>query len=131
MIASRDDQTLVDGLVVLIDLADNAPRLFRAVLPNLLTAMVTIAKDKSFEDRTRQTAVELLLTIAEAAPAMARKTPNFAAEIIPVAMEMVTDIQDDENWYTTNDVSLSFSGFMRLPIFVSSLTRQNFLAGRG
>ena len=98
VISNRDDQTLVDGLVVLIELADNAPRLFKPVLPNLLTVMVTIAKDKAFEDRTRQTALELLLTLSEAAPAMVRKLPNFAAEVIPVAMEMVTDIEDDEAW---------------------------------
>ncbi|ORZ24178.1 armadillo-type protein, partial [Absidia repens] len=105
IIAARDDQTLVDGLVVLIDLADNVAKLFRAVLPNVLSVMVSIAKDKSFEDRTRQTALELLLTLCESAPGMCRKIPNFANEIIPVAMEMITDIEDDAQWYTTDDVS--------------------------
>ena len=105
IIAARDDQTLVDGLVVLIELGDSAPKLFRPVLPNVLTVMVSIAKDKSFDDRTRQTALELLLTLSEAAPPMIRKLPNFAQEIIPVAMEMITDIEDDESWYTTEDVS--------------------------
>ncbi|KAI8140976.1 armadillo-type protein [Fennellomyces sp. T-0311] len=104
VISSRDDQVLVDGLVVLIELADAAPRLFKPVLPNLLSAMVSIAKDKSFEDRTRQTALELLLTLAEAAQGMVRKVPNFAQEVIPVAMEMVTDMEDDESWYTTDDL---------------------------
>ncbi|KAI9024505.1 hypothetical protein CLU79DRAFT_834266 [Phycomyces nitens] len=105
IIAARDDHTLVEGLIVLIELADNCPRLFRPVLANILTVMVGIAKDKSFEDRTRQTALELLLTLAEAAPGMVRKVPNFASEIIPVAMEMTTDIEDDEDWYTTEDLT--------------------------
>ncbi|KAI9310005.1 armadillo-type protein, partial [Dichotomocladium elegans] len=104
VIAGRDDQTLVDGLVVLIELADTAPRLFKPVLHHLLNVMVGIAKDKTFEDRTRQTALELLLTLAEAAPAMVRKVPNFASEIIPVAMEMLTDMEDDSSWYTTDDL---------------------------
>ncbi|KAG2213565.1 hypothetical protein INT46_002271 [Mucor plumbeus] len=104
VIASRDDQTLVDGLVVLIELGDACPKLYRPVFANVLTVMVSIAKDKSFDDRTRQTALELLLTLSEAAPPMARKTPNFASEIIPVAMEMITDIEDDESWYTTDDL---------------------------
>lgn len=90
---------------MLIELGDNCPKLFRAVLPNVLSVMVSIAKDKSFDDRTRQTALELLLTLSEAAPPMARKIPNFASEIIPVAMEMITDIEDEESWYTTEDVS--------------------------
>lgn len=91
--------------MVLIDLADSVPRLFRSVLPNVLSVMVSIAKDKSFEDRTRQTALELLLTLCESAPAMCRKVPNFANEIIPVAMEMITDIEDEPTWYSTDDVS--------------------------
>lgn len=70
--------------------------------------MVTIAKDKAFEDRTRQTALELLLTLCEASAGMCRKIPNFANEIIPVAMEMITDIEDDESWYTTEDVSYKY-----------------------
>lgn len=89
----------------MIELGDSAPKLFRPVLPNVLTVMVSISKDKSFEDRTRQTALELLLTLSEAAPPMIRKLPNFAQEVIPVAMEMITDIDDDESWYTTDDVS--------------------------
>lgn len=108
IIAARDDQVLVDALVVLIELGDSCPKLYRPVFANVLSVMVTIAKDKSFDDRTRQTALELLLTLSEAAPPMARKTPNFATEIIPVAMEMITDIDDDESWYTTDDVSKLF-----------------------
>ncbi|KAI9339498.1 armadillo-type protein [Pilaira anomala] len=104
VIQARDDQTLVDGLVVLIELADSSPKLFRPLLSEVLTVMVSIAKDKSFDDRTRQTALELLLTISEAAPPMIRKLPNFAQEVIPVAMEMITDIDDDESWYTTEDL---------------------------
>lgn len=79
--------------------------------------MVNIAKDKSFDDRTRQTALELLLTLSEAAPPMIRKLPNFAQEIIPVAMEMITDIEDDETWYTTEDVS----SFLCMPVRVANL----------
>jgi hypothetical protein len=90
----------------LIELGDACPKLYRPVFANVLTVMVSIAKDKSFDDRTRQTALELLLTLSEAAPPMARKTPNFASEIIPVAMEMITDIEDDESWYTTDDVGV-------------------------
>lgn len=105
IIAARDDQVLVDALVVLIELGDACPKLFRPVFANVLTVMVSIAKDKSFDNSARHTALELLLTLSEAAPPMARKTPNFATEVIPVAMEMITDIDDDESWYTTDDVS--------------------------
>jgi hypothetical protein len=69
--------------------------------------MISVSKDKTFEDRTRQTSLELLLTLSEAAPAMTRKVPNFAQEVVPVAMEMITDMEDDESWYTTDEVCFS------------------------
>lgn len=89
--------------------------------------MVSIAKDKSFDDRARHTALELLLTLSEAAPPMARKTPNFATEIIPVAMEMITDIDDDESWYTTDDVSTVLACFCTMTGTLIQLS----LVGRG
>ncbi|CEP09674.1 hypothetical protein [Parasitella parasitica] len=104
LIASHQDEALVDSLVVLIELGEYCPKLYRSVFANVLTAMVNVAKDKSFEDPTRQTALELLLTLSEASPSMARKSPNFASEIIPVALEMITDIDDDESWYTTDEL---------------------------
>ncbi|KAI8992324.1 armadillo-type protein [Pilobolus umbonatus] len=104
LISAREDQLLTDALMTLIELAENAPKLFRTVLPSLLTVMISVAKDKSFEDRSRQTALELLLTLAESAPPMIRKVPNFVQEVIPVALEMITDMDDDETWYTADDI---------------------------
>lgn len=76
--------------------------------------MVRVMKDSNLEDRTRQTALELLLTLVESAPGMIRKQPDFCNQIIPVALEMMTDLEDEDKWYSTDDVSILFSFAQRI-----------------
>ncbi|KAG2182508.1 hypothetical protein INT43_007439 [Umbelopsis isabellina] len=102
--ATPDEDALTDSIMTLIDLAENCPRLFRSSLPNVVTFMINIAKEKKFEDALRQTALELLMTLTEAAPGMVRKLNDFTTQVIPVALEMMTDMEDDEKWYTTDDL---------------------------
>ncbi|KAL1918162.1 uncharacterized protein VTP21DRAFT_3428 [Calcarisporiella thermophila] len=102
--AQKEEDHLFDALTTVIDLAENLPRLFRPVLSELIPFMVNIMKEKSFEDRTRQTALELLVSLAEANPAMMRKAADFCQQIVPVALEMMTDMEEDESWFTTDDL---------------------------
>ncbi|KAF9969006.1 hypothetical protein BGZ65_012375, partial [Modicella reniformis] len=66
--------------------------------------MIELVKKKELEDRTRQSALELLLTLAECAPGMVRKVQDYTTTIVPVALEMMTELDDDEDWYTTDDL---------------------------
>jgi len=102
--ATPDEDALTDSIMTLIELAENCPRLFRSALPNVVTFMINIAKEKKFEDALRQTALELLMTLTEAAPGMVRKVSDFTNQVIPVALEMMTDMEDEEKWYTTDDL---------------------------
>ncbi|KAF9394692.1 hypothetical protein CPC16_010607 [Podila verticillata] len=104
LVAAGDEESLVDGLVVLIELAEHSPRLFRHVIVDVLPFMIEIVKKKDLEDRTRQSALELLLTLAECAPGMVRKVPDYTTTIVPVALEMMTELEEDEDWYTTDDL---------------------------
>ncbi|KAF9578472.1 hypothetical protein BGW38_005703, partial [Lunasporangiospora selenospora] len=104
LVAAGDEASLIEGLVVLIELAEHSPRLFRHVIVDVLPFMIEIVKKKDLEDRTRQSALELLLTLAECAPAMVRKVPDYTTTIVPVALEMMTELEDDEDWYTTDDL---------------------------
>ncbi|CAG8558443.1 24474_t:CDS:10, partial [Racocetra persica] len=104
LVAQRDEDGLVDGIMVFIELGENLPRIFRPVLPIVMPFAINIMKDKTFEDGTRQTALELLLTLSEASPSMMRKTPDFCLQVIPISLEMMTELEDDEGWYTTDDL---------------------------
>jgi hypothetical protein len=54
---------------------------------------------------TRQSALELLLTLCEASPSMMKKVPNFAVTLVPLCLMTMAELEDDESWYTTDDVS--------------------------
>ncbi|KAG0008239.1 hypothetical protein BGZ80_003661, partial [Entomortierella chlamydospora] len=112
--SSRNDPeaevALGEGLVAMIELAEHSPRLYRHVLITLVPFMLSIIKNTHLEDRTRQSALELLLTLAECSPNMIRKSaPDFAATLVPVALELMTELGEDEDeenqeWYTTDDL---------------------------
>ncbi|CAG8467575.1 10518_t:CDS:10 [Funneliformis mosseae] len=103
--AQRDEDGLVDGIMVFIELGENLPRVFRPVLPSVMPFAISIMKDNTFEDgTTRQTALELLLTLSEASPSMMRKTQDFCTQIIPISLGMMTELDDSEDWYTTDDL---------------------------
>ena len=47
------------------------------------------------EDSTRHLALEFLLTVAEQTPTVARKLPGFCASVVPVALQMMLDVEGD------------------------------------
>ncbi|KAF9289191.1 hypothetical protein BGZ68_009889 [Mortierella alpina] len=104
LLSARNEPGLVDGLVAMIELAEHSPRLFRHVTVTLVPFMLGIVKNKDLEDPTRQSALEFLLTLAECAPSLVRKIPDFARAVVPVAMEMMTEMEDDDEWYSADDL---------------------------
>lgn len=48
-------------------------------------------------------AFELVLTLSESASAMMRKQPNFVTTIVPLAMNWLATIEDDEEWDNADD----------------------------
>ncbi len=55
----------------------------------------------------RQLGLEFLVTLAEQRAGMVRKVPSFVANIIPVVLNFMLDIEDDPEW-NTNDVRIFY-----------------------
>ncbi|KAJ3373733.1 hypothetical protein HDU84_000973, partial [Entophlyctis sp. JEL0112] len=105
-LAGLTDETLVvDGFSYLIELAEADPRLFRTHMPNLIEFVATVMRNDNLDSSTRQTAVELLVALAEARPGMIRKLPQFTATIVPLLLQWMAKIEDSEGWHTTNDLN--------------------------
>ncbi|KAI9141287.1 armadillo-type protein [Paraphysoderma sedebokerense] len=100
-----DEDNLSEAFSSLIELAESLPKLFRPIMGDLLMFVMQILKNGDLENSTRQTALELLLSIADAAPSMVRKqTPNFCQEVIPICFQMMAELDDDPSWATTDDL---------------------------
>ncbi|KAI9190858.1 importin subunit beta-3 [Polychytrium aggregatum] len=101
-ILNQDEVQAMDCFSCLIELAESYPKTFRSVMPQLVQLLVGILKNKSIEASTRHTALEILITIGEYAPAMVRKFPEYASTLIPIMLEWMADLEDEPSWYTTD-----------------------------
>lgn len=87
------------ALEELIDVADAAPQFFKTQMQVALEAMYTVASTKALEDSLRHLAVEFLVTLTEKAPAMVRKMPAFTQHLFPLALNMMLETEDNQEWY--------------------------------
>ena len=91
-----DATNIVESLVTI---AQIQPLFFKQAMEQITNAMLTVLGSSSLEFSTRTMAIELLVTLAETAPAMARRTPALAQGLIPLAMRIALDCEEsDSEW---------------------------------
>ena len=90
-------------LEVIIEICEHKPKLLRGHLEAVVEAMVQIGNNAEMEDGTRHLALELLVTVSEKAPAMVRKFPNFTSLAVPMALNLMVDLEDNHNWSFSED----------------------------
>ena len=95
---SEDDFS--SAMESLIELAEDQPKLFRGSLNKVVAFLAQVMKEDSLEESSRQVSLELLLTLAEVAPGTCRKEPSFVPTVIPIMLQWMTTVQDDEAWYS-------------------------------
>ena len=76
------------ALKSLIDLAETIPKYLRPQLEQLLVACIKIFNDKEQMESWRQLALEIIVTLAETAPAMVRKV---AGNHLATAIQVMTN----------------------------------------
>ena len=81
-----------------VEIAESQHSFLRRSLQNCVQGMLTIADNTELEDATRHLALEFLLTVAEQTPTTARKMGGFCASVVPVALRMMLDVEDDADW---------------------------------
>lgn len=101
-IAGEDEELLIESLTALIELVEPYPKLIRPILKPLVPFLVQLMRSQDMEDSSRQSALEVLITLAENGAPMCRKleAPGFASQVVPVTLEMMAEIEDSQEWYT-------------------------------
>jgi hypothetical protein len=103
--AGNREDALTVCLSALIELAEAFPKLFRTVLDQAVPFMLDIMKNENMDESSRQSCLEFLMTIMEQVPSMIKKQQNFVPTIIPILLNWMEDLEDDQSWYSTEDVS--------------------------
>lgn len=83
----------------LVSVAQMQPLFFKGPLDNLIRAMVAMVNSTSLEFNTRAIAMELMVTICETAPALARRCVPLMEGLLPSAMQLVLEHEvEDADW---------------------------------
>ncbi|KAI9218971.1 armadillo-type protein [Blastocladiella britannica] len=108
LLQDGDELDLRTALECFIELAMSCPKLFRPILAQLVEFVLVIVGNSELDPATRNTALELMLTLTDEAPQMVRKVaPTFVQRVVPLCLEMMATVEEDEDWYTTDDIDNS------------------------
>eukprot|EP00184_Porphyridium_aerugineum_P000216 CAMPEP_0184696160 /NCGR_PEP_ID=MMETSP0313-20130426/3546_1 /TAXON_ID=2792 /ORGANISM="Porphyridium aerugineum, Strain SAG 1380-2" /LENGTH=1101 /DNA_ID=CAMNT_0027154733 /DNA_START=266 /DNA_END=3571 /DNA_ORIENTATION=- len=99
----QDEESARQSIELLIEVIETEPRFWRNHLASVTNAMLTIASTTALEEGTRQLGLEFLVSASEKLPAACRKLPNFIQNVIPVALSMMLELEDDAEWYNKDD----------------------------
>ena len=86
------------SLESMIELTQTHGEIWSGVMPKLLYVTSQVVQNKSFEDSTRQSALEIVSSLAEAVPTMVRKFGSeLKQHLFPALMHMLAEPthQDD------------------------------------
>nr|CAH7769767.1 unnamed protein product [Callosobruchus chinensis] len=98
----QNDDTL---LKVLIDLAENTPKFLRPQLVPIYDMCMKIFSDASALDSWRQLALEVMVTLAEMAPAMVRKNAaRYMEQLVPLILQFMTDLEEEDGWAESDEL---------------------------
>lgn len=126
----------------LIEVAEEAPTVFRPAIPQLLQTCINIMTESSgLESEVRYSALELVVSLIESAPNMIKKRAvTYIKPIVLRILALMSSIDDDPDWYTAcsnekdddepdaigesalDRVSNSLGGKVLLPILMDELT---------
>jgi hypothetical protein len=89
----------------LVTIAANSPVFFRAALDGVIPAFISVASADSLEFSTRAMALEFMVTIAEEAPALARRCKVLTEGVIPLSFSMMLEIEEEEEEFISEKYS--------------------------
>jgi importin-5 len=84
---------LMDHLVTVAQLQ---PMFFKSAFDSLAAAMLQVGHADQLEFSTRTMALEVLVTISESAPAMARRTAGFVEKLVDLILQLMLAVDEDE-----------------------------------
>ena len=99
----------------MVDLADTCPKFLRPQVESLLQLTIKVLPDENVGESWKHLVLEVIVTLAETAPAMVRKTSaKYMGTLIPQMLNMMTDLEDEAVSYSKFDEFCFFIYFFFL-----------------
>ncbi|KAL9615493.1 MAG: hypothetical protein Q9167_000006 [Letrouitia subvulpina] len=103
-----DSESLMKAFIALIELAEEAPTMFKPLFHSLVQFSITVIQDKELDNSVRQHALELMGTFADYSAAMCKKDPSYTSEMVTQCLSLMTDVGADDDdaseWNNTDDL---------------------------
>ena len=110
---ASDSANLTKALTALIELAEEAPMMFKSLFRDIVLFTVGVISDKDLDDQTRQNALELMATFADYASGLCKKDPTYVSDMVTQCLSLMTDVgQDDDDaseWIASEDLEVEES----------------------
>eukprot|EP01027_Heterolobosea_sp_BB2_P017416 GEZU01024672.1.p1 GENE.GEZU01024672.1~~GEZU01024672.1.p1 ORF type:complete len:931 (-),score=263.30 GEZU01024672.1:811-3603(-) len=97
----RDSEGAQVAVESFIEIAEALPQFFKPKIIDVISAMFQIANTADLDESIRHLGMEFMITIAETAPTIVKKVPSFAQNLVPLCMNMMLDIEEDDEWNDT------------------------------
>lgn len=105
-VLNRGDETDATSIMeYLVEVAQSHPMFFKGTLDTLVGAMMNVAGSTQLEFPTRAIALELMVTISETAPALARRCAGLVEGIVPLAFALMFENDEDEKDWAAGQYS--------------------------
>lgn len=105
-VLKNDESSGRIALETLNNLTESYPKLWKNHVEVLINVICEILKQTSFSFITRESALEIILTLANKTPAFLRKSQNFKNLYLPLVFELLLDIDhvnDIDAWNKDTD----------------------------
>ncbi|OQR88368.1 importin, partial [Thraustotheca clavata] len=101
------EEDIMESMEVIIELMEPHASFFKPIFKELVPMMAQIAQSTTASFGTRQLAMEVLVSIAENAPAACRRFHHngFVELVFPIAFHMMLDVQEDIDDDDSEDIS--------------------------
>lgn len=108
-----DSDNLTKALIALIELAEEAPTMFKHLFHNLVQFSITVIQDKDLGDQVRQNALELMGTFADYSASMCKKDVSYTSDMVTQCLSLMTDVGTDDDdaaeWNASEDLDVEES----------------------
>jgi len=95
-LANGDEDEATTIMDHLVSIAHLQPMFFKGAMDGVVAAMVIVASSEGLEFSTRSMALELMVSLSENAPVLARRCPALISGIVPLAMALMTSVEETE-----------------------------------
>ncbi|KAI9907041.1 hypothetical protein PsorP6_004517 [Peronosclerospora sorghi] len=98
LVNAGDEVIFREVLSALVQIAEVHPKFFRSSLDDVARAMIFVCLAHELDTETRELSLEFLISLCENAGGMVRKSQFIVSNVVPLAIQLMCEVEEDETW---------------------------------